>query len=567
MHDSGGGDASPWRGPLGVVLKVTAMAASSRTACSFDDSHAMSESRHPRVSILIPNYNNGKASSVRGDRDFITDLLRSIESTLANDPTSFEILVADDGSTDDSLDTLRAWSKKMWRGQPFLRLIEMTHEGVVSRMMNRLLHEARGEIICRFDGDTIVHTPNWVKIVCDTFDSGPPDLGVIGPKQLTLDGRIHAMGDWVLHPRGYHHIAQGAERHSVSRSIECDHVMGCFYCHKREAWKDAGDFDEKILRGQTIDFGLRIRLAGWRTICTPAIEFTHCHSERGWRANHADTEKGLHEALDAFHVKWGFDRLAADLDAVAKKYAGTPLLWNARVFGPAAPWPPLVPGSLPEDASEWGAFAKNAGYRQAVEQRLHILDQIVTQTGPRKRVLQVQCRAGLFCHQLAQRGMDVVGMDVDPVLIKLAEAASAGRRTNARSRMPEFLVQRDAKQWPVASASVDTVLLFDVIEWHSNPVGLFTEAARVLTSDGLLVIISAARSSPLDAEFDRMHAYRAHELNQQLRNSRLFQLVREAQTDTSGALLAIARPSLRGESHGHFRKALSSAAAPAMAGT
>jgi len=512
----------------------------------------MTDPRHPRVSILIPNYNNGRQSSVNGKRDFLGDLLASIESTLANDPTSIEIIVADDGSTDDSIDTCKTWAKKSWRnGQPFLRLIEMQHAGVVSRMMNRLLHESRGEIICRFDGDTIVHTPNWVKLVCDAFDNGPPDLGVIGPKQLTLDGRIHSMGDWVLHPRGYHHIAQGAERYSISRAMECDHVMGCFYCHKRKAWTDAGDFDETILRGQTIDFGLRIRLAGYRTICTPAIEFTHCHSERGWRANHADTEGGLHEALDAFKAKWGYDRLAPDLDEVARRYAGTPLLWNSRVFGPAAQWPPNVPANLNEDASEWGAFEKNAGYRQAIEQRLGILDQIEAQVGKRKHVLQVQCRAGLFCHKMAERGTDVTGIDRDPVLINLAKSACVKR--HAPGHEPEFVVQTDPRQWPMRSASVDTVLLFDVIESHHNPVALFMEASRVLSADGLLVVISAARPTPVDAEFDRMHLYRAHELNQQLRNSRLFQIVREAQSDSSGALVVLARPSRPGESHGHFR--------------
>lgn len=516
----------------------------------------MAEPRTPRVSILIPNYNNGRKSSVRGDRDFIGDLFRSLETTLTSDPTDFEILVADDGSTDDSIDTIRAWSKKTWpNGRPFLRLIEMSHAGVVSRMMNRLLNESQGEIICRFDGDTIVHTPNWVKTICESFDNGPPDLGVIGPKQLTLDGRIHSMGDWVLHPRGYHHIAQGAERYSISRSIECDHVMGCFYCHKRQAWLDAGDFDENILRGQTIEFGLRIRLQGWRTICTPAIEFTHCHSERGWRANHADTEQGLHEALDAFHKKWGFDRLAPDLDAVARRYAGTPLIWNQRVFGPAASWPPNVPANLTEDASEWGAFEKNANYRAAVEQRLSILAQIESQTGKRKRVLQVQSRAGLFCHQLAQRGTDVLGIDTDPILINLAKNACTKRGSSAPQKEPEFHHQDDTRTWPVKSQSVDTVLLFDIMEWHPNPVSLLMEAARVLTPDGLLIVISAMRPTPIDAEFDRMHSYRPHELNQQLRNSRLFQIVRDAEADASGALVAIARPSRRGESHGHFRKA------------
>ncbi len=46
---------------------------------------------HPvRISILIPNYNNGRESAVDGQRDFIADLFRSLEETLADDPTPVE---------------------------------------------------------------------------------------------------------------------------------------------------------------------------------------------------------------------------------------------------------------------------------------------------------------------------------------------------------------------------------------------------------------------------------------------------------------------------------------------
>ena len=64
----------------------------------------------PRLSILIPNFNNGRESSRGGARDFIDDLFTSLSSTLADDPTPLEIIVADDGSTDDSLATCRRWA-------------------------------------------------------------------------------------------------------------------------------------------------------------------------------------------------------------------------------------------------------------------------------------------------------------------------------------------------------------------------------------------------------------------------------------------------------------------------
>ena len=239
-----------------------------------------------RLSILVPNFNNGRASSKSGRRDFIDDLFTSLWETLAGDPTPLEIIVADDGSTDDSPTTCRRWAGRTWRGgQPFCRLLEARHCGVLSVVANRLTAEAAGELCCRLDGDVVVHTRDWAAALCRRFDDAPPGLGVVGAKQLGYDGRVHAAGDWVLHPRGYHHVAAGASRDAITRTMEVDHGMGCFYAYRRVVWEQLGGYDESIGRGQTVDFSLRARLKGWRVVSVPDIEFTHHHSQRRRRQN------------------------------------------------------------------------------------------------------------------------------------------------------------------------------------------------------------------------------------------------------------------------------------------
>ena len=370
----------------------------------------------PVVSILIPNYNNGRASSKSGDRDFIDDLLRSIAATLEDDPTPVEILIDDDGSSDDSLETCRGWARRTWPawrgGQPFCRLEEHEHCGVLSVVANRLTAAARGRICCRLDGDIVILTPRWAERIVAAFDGGPPTLGIVGPKQLTPDGRVHAAGDWVLHPRGYRHIAQGATASSVRHAREVDHVMGCFYCHRREIWEELGGYDETILRGQTVDFGLRARLHGWRAFAVPDVEFIHAHALRADRPTTADTRDGIQRTFDRFAAKWGFDRVAPDLDAVAALYRGTPLLWNARVFGPAQG---RTDGSAPARRdirdSDWARYTTDEHFRFGIDLRVQLAQIALARHEGGERVIDVGCGCGLVDHLLAQRGIAVTGVD------------------------------------------------------------------------------------------------------------------------------------------------------------
>lgn len=446
----------------------------------------------PRISVLIPNYNNGEASSSDGKTDLLGDLLSSLYDTLKNDPTPLEIIAYDDGSTDDSLETLRLWSRKTWRGgEAFLKLIEAEHTGILSIGANRLVRESTGDILVRLDGDTQMLTRDWAALLCQSFDQGPPRLGMIGPKQLRLDGKIHAYGDWLLHPKGYHHIEAGAERNSVTRAIEVDHVMGCFYCCKRAVYDEVGGYDENILRGQTIDFGLAARLKGWSCWAVPHIEYIHRHGLRGARQTTADTQEGVKKTLDTFCAKWGFDRLSPDLDVVREKYAGTPLLWNAEVFGTPRQIPQATPTDvppLPIEKSEWALYNEDEAFKQTIELRVAVALQVISQIGQPKRIAVLGAGSGLTTHLLAGQGLTCVATGQDPAKIALAKQCISTQTYPGDK--PEVIHQPDPRRFPLADGTADLALLFDQIENHDNPVALLREAHRVMAEDGVLVIVT-----------------------------------------------------------------------------
>ena len=91
----------------------------------------------PIVSILIPVYNTGLLA------------MRAINSALSQtcDPPTYEVLVVDDGSTNETSEMLAYLPD-----DPRLRVIRAEHAGA-AEARNRLLAEARGEYVLWLDSD------------------------------------------------------------------------------------------------------------------------------------------------------------------------------------------------------------------------------------------------------------------------------------------------------------------------------------------------------------------------------------------------------------------------------
>ncbi len=87
----------------------------------------------PEISVIIPSYNSGK------------HLAETIASILAQTFMDIELIVVDDGSTDQTPALVRTY------GAP-VRLIEQTNAGVCAAR-NRGLKEASGRFICFMDHD------------------------------------------------------------------------------------------------------------------------------------------------------------------------------------------------------------------------------------------------------------------------------------------------------------------------------------------------------------------------------------------------------------------------------
>ena len=119
------------------------------------------ERRHrPLVSVVIPTYNRA------------TLLARALDSALAQTLSDFEVLVVDDGSTDETEAVVRGCGDDRVR---YLR--QPTNQGV-SAARNRGLQEARGPFIAFLDSDD-VWFPHKLDAQVTRFRELPEDVGLL----------------------------------------------------------------------------------------------------------------------------------------------------------------------------------------------------------------------------------------------------------------------------------------------------------------------------------------------------------------------------------------------------
>ena len=118
------------------------------------------------ITVLMPAYNAEK---------YIAEAIRSVlEQTFPD----FELLIINDGSTDNTLTVIRKFN------DPRIRLIECEHRGVAPTL-NHGLYEARGFYIARFDADDICY-PERLRTQYD-FMQANPDYILIGSEEDYID--------------------------------------------------------------------------------------------------------------------------------------------------------------------------------------------------------------------------------------------------------------------------------------------------------------------------------------------------------------------------------------------
>ncbi len=110
----------------------------------------------PRVSVLIAAYNAG---------EFIVPALRSV---LGQTLVDLEAIVADDGSTDDTVARVTAIAAT----DPRVRLLRSSGRGGPGAARNRCIEAARGTWLAVFDSDDLMHPDRLERLLADAERDG-----------------------------------------------------------------------------------------------------------------------------------------------------------------------------------------------------------------------------------------------------------------------------------------------------------------------------------------------------------------------------------------------------------
>lgn len=218
---------------------------------------------NPLVSIIIVNYNGYKL------------LKKCLDSIFENSYSNFEVIIADNGSSDGSLTKIKKHFSKQLKK---ITILNIKQNLGPSLARNLAFNKSNGEIIAFLDNDTEVKK-DWITQVVPVFKSNIK-IGAIQSKLLLLEqpNKIDYVGE-LLGNLGYlKPIAPYGEidngQYDKNYPILAAKSAGMFI--RRQAFIDAGMFDpDYFIFMEETDLGWRTWLAGYKNIFCPKSVVYH----------------------------------------------------------------------------------------------------------------------------------------------------------------------------------------------------------------------------------------------------------------------------------------------------
>jgi len=219
---------------LGMLVLVQARQPEKKRPADFE----------PLVTMLVPAYNEGMV------------IARTISSILGAGYQRVEIMVVDDGSTDDTADVVRAIAAT----EPRVRLLQKQNGGKATAA-NYGIEQAAGEIVIAVDADTLVTHGSIERLVAHFVDPGI--TAVCGNVEV---GNVRS---WLTRFQAIEYVtSQNFDRRAFALLNCVSVVPGALGAWRRDAIRAVGGYSADTLT-EDADLTLTVLKAGGRIAYEP----------------------------------------------------------------------------------------------------------------------------------------------------------------------------------------------------------------------------------------------------------------------------------------------------------
>ena len=174
----------------------------------------------PRVSIIIPTYNCG---------DYLG---RAIDSVCAQTYKDYEILLVDDGSTDDTKDVVMQYGRKV-------AYLYQQNRGV-SAARNHAISKASGELLAYLDADDMWYPEKLERQVA--FLDTHQECGLVHSEISVINDQ-----DEVLHARFNQETKRPVPQgYCIPALLRRSHIQTLTVVERQKCFDSVGGFDERL---------------------------------------------------------------------------------------------------------------------------------------------------------------------------------------------------------------------------------------------------------------------------------------------------------------------------------
>ncbi|MGL5059128.1 MAG: glycosyltransferase [Microcoleus sp.] len=257
----------------------------------------------PRVSVIIPTYNSAAY------------IVKAIESVFNQTYKNWEIIVVDDGSTDNTGEVLA----------PYLDLIQYIYQDNqgAAAARNRACEAAKGEFLAFLDADDLFLPEKLEKqIAC--FDADPTlDLVQTGWVIVGKNGEwIYEVTPWKEEPKL-----------DLAAFVFYKSVRPSAMLLRREWWERIGGFDGRFPPTEDLDFVLRLAVKGCNCVWLKEILTCYRQHENNLMANGSKLIKSMEIVMEQFFARSDLPQHICDLKRAERYKCFVWLAWRMYCNG------------------------------------------------------------------------------------------------------------------------------------------------------------------------------------------------------------------------------------------